>query len=255
MDLLQGLAGASLAHLILVAFVGFAASFLGGVTGYGNSALLPLVLMPVTGPEPLVPIISIVGIFNNFTRVIVFRRYIDFSHAWIVLAISLPACAFGAYIYTKLTGPIILCLIGAMLALSVPLRRLLRKRNVMLDKRGLAGGSAIFGFLTGTTTGAGVILMSLLMAVGMSGIGVLATDAVISTVTGLTRMSVYWASGAMTQQVIAFGLLIGLVSLPGTFAARAFVERLPVHVHTAFLDAIVILGSAVMIVQAARQFW
>lgn len=255
MDFLQGLTGASFAHLLLVAVVGFAASFLGGVTGYGNSALLPLVLTPVTGPEPLVPIISIVGVFNNVARVAVFRRYIDFSRAWIVLAISLPACVLGAYVYTKLTAPVILIIIGAMLALSVPLRRLLRKREITLDKRGLAGGSVIFGFLTGTTPGAGVILMSLLMAVGMSGVAVLATDAVISTVTGLTRMSVYWASGAMTPQVIAFGLLIGVISLPGTFAARFFVERLPVHVHTAILDAIVILGGAIMIVQAVRQFW
>jgi hypothetical protein len=30
---------------------------------------------------------------------------------------------------------------------------------------------------------------------------------------------------------------------------------LPLHVHTAILDAIVILGGAVMIVQAARHFW
>src|SRR5689334_20034538 len=136
MELLQGLTGASLAHLLLVAVFGFAASFLGGVTGYGNSALLPLVLMPVTGPEPLIPIISIVGIFNNATRVIVFRRYIDFSHSWIVLAVSLPACVLGAYIYTKLTGPVILCVIGTMLALSVPLRRLLKRREIALGKRG-----------------------------------------------------------------------------------------------------------------------
>lgn len=255
MEFLQGLTGASLPHLLLVAIVGFAASFLGGVTGYGNSALLPLVLMPVTGPEPLVPIISIVGVFNNVARVFVFRRYIDFGRSWIVLAISLPTCVLGAYIYTKLTAPVILIIIGVMLALSVPLRRLLRKREITLDKRGLAGGSAVFGFLTGTTPGAGVILMSLLMAAGLSGVAVLATDAVISTVTGLTRMSVYWASGAMTSQVVAFGLLIGIVSLPGTFAARAFVERLPLHVHTAILDAIVIFGGAIMIVQAVRQFW
>jgi len=254
MDLLQGFADVSPLQLILVAIVGFAASFLGGVSGYGNSALLPLVLIPITGPEPLVPIISIVGVCNNLTRIIAFRRYIDFSRSWIVLAFSLPACVLGAYTYTKLTAPIILILIGTMLTLSVPLRRILRKRNIELEKRGLAGGSVIFGFLTGTTPGAGVILMSLLMAAGMTGAAVIATDAIISAITGVTRMGVYWASGLMTAQVIAFGLLIGFAALPGAFAARWFVERLPVHMHTAILDGIVILGGATMIVQAIRQF-
>lgn len=255
MDLLQGFADVSLLQLILVAVVGFAASFLGGVSGYGNSALLPLVLIPITGPEPLVPIISIVGISNNLTRIVAFRRYIDFSHSWLVLVFSLPACLLGAYTYTKLTAPIILILIGTMLTLSVPLRRMLRNRNIALEKRGLAGGSVIFGFLTGTTPGAGVILMSLLMATGMTGASIIGTDAMISAVTGIARMGVYWYSGAMTAQVVAFGLLIGFSSLPGAFAARWFVERLPVHMHTAILDVIVILGGATMIVQAIRQFW
>ena len=255
MELLQSLTGASLPHLLLVAVIGFITSFLGGVTGYGNSALLPLVLIPVTGPEPLVPIIAIVGMFNNITRVVAFRRHIDVSRLWIVLATSLPMCALGAYTYTKLTGATVLILIGTMLTLSVPLRRVLRNRQIKLETGGLAAGSMVFGFLSGTTSGAGVILMSLLMAVGMSGIAVLATDAVISTVIGITRISVYWGSGALTPQVVTFGLMIGLISLPGAFVARAFVERLPLHVHTAILDGIVILGGAIMIVQAIGQFW
>src|SRR6476660_282134 len=146
MDLLQGFADVSLLQLILIAVVGFAASFLGGVRGYGNSALLPLIRTRITGPEPLVPISSIVAVSNNLTRIIAFRRYIDFGHSWIVLVFSLPACVLGAYTYTKLTAPIILILIGTMLTLSVPLRRILRNRKIALEKRGLAGGSVIFGF-------------------------------------------------------------------------------------------------------------
>jgi hypothetical protein len=57
----------------------------------------------------------------------------------------------------------------------------------------------------------------------------------------------------MTPQVIAVGLLIGVVAIPGAFLAKAFVERLPLHVHTGILDAIVALGGAVMIFGAFRQ--
>jgi hypothetical protein len=52
--------------------------------------------------------------------------------------------------------------------------------------------------------------------------------------------------------VIAFALLIGITALPGAFLARAFVERMPMHVHTAILDAVVILGGAFMIFSAVR---
>jgi hypothetical protein len=47
-------------------------------------------------------------------------------------------------------------------------------------------------------------------------------------------------------------LLIGIVALPGAFLAKAFVERMPVHVHTAILDAVVLLGGAVLIYGALR---
>jgi len=51
---------------------------------------------------------------------------------------------------------------------------------------------------------------------------------------------------------VAFALLIGIVALPGAFLARAFVERMPVHVHTAILDAVVLLGGIVMVAAALR---
>jgi hypothetical protein len=53
--------------------------------------------------------------------------------------------------------------------------------------------------------------------------------------------------------VLAFALLIGAVALPGAFLAKAFVERMPVHIHTAILDAAVIAGGVIMISAAARQ--
>jgi len=45
-------------------------------------------------------------------------------------------------------------------------------------------------------------------------------------------------------------LLIGIVALPGAFLARAFVERMPIHVHTAILDAVVIVGGVFLIYRA-----
>ena len=37
------------------------------------------------------------------------------------------------------------------------------------------------------------------------------------------------------------------MAFPGAFLAKAFVARLPIHVHTAILDAVVLFGGAVMV--------
>jgi uncharacterized membrane protein YfcA len=253
MELLAAFADISLFELILVAAVALFASVVGGVTGYGSSALIPLVLVPLIGPEPVVPIVSISGVFNNVTRAYAFREYINFKRGTIIMLAAVPTCMIGAYTYTKLTSAGILIAIGAMLCLSVPLRRRVPHMKVQMNTDSLAAGSLLYGFLAGSTTGSGVVLLSLLMASGLAGAFVVATDALVSIAVAIAKLMVFGVTGAMTPQVIAFGLLIGIVALPGAFLAKAFVERLPVHVHTGVLDAIVVLGGAMMVFSAFKQ--
>ena len=98
-----------------------------------------------------------------------------------------------------------------------------------------------------------MILLSLLMAAGLEGAAVIATDAVISVATSVIKISVFGLAGVVTAQVLAFAVLIGTIALPGAFFARAFVERMPLHIHTAILDVAVIAGGVVMISAALRQ--
>jgi radical SAM superfamily enzyme with C-terminal helix-hairpin-helix motif len=75
---------------------------------------------------------------------------------------------------------------------------------------------------------------------------------VISVTTSIIKISVFGLAGVVTAQVLAFALLIGGIAIPGAFLAKAFVERMPVHIHTAILDVAVIGGGVVMISAAAR---
>ena len=61
----SALADVSISQLALIAAVGMLTSVLGGVTGYGTGALMPLVLVPIVGAEPVVPIIAISAIITN----------------------------------------------------------------------------------------------------------------------------------------------------------------------------------------------
>ncbi len=211
---------------------------------------MPLVLVPIVGAEPVVPIISISALFTNTGRVAAFRHLVNRRAALVVLASALPTCALGAWGYTKLSGRGALVVIGCMLMASVPLRRLVRRRGFALSARGLALAAFGWGPLAGGTVGAGIILLSLLMATGLEGAAVVATDAVISIGIGMAKFATFGVAGVLTAQIIAIALLIGALAFPGAFVARALVERLPLHVHTAVLDAVVIAGGAAMIANA-----
>jgi uncharacterized membrane protein YfcA len=170
-----------------------------------------------------------------------------------VLLGAIPPCILTAYGYTRLTDKGAMLVIGAMLVATVPFRRLLKRYNARVGTAGLAVGAAGFGTVVGGTAGAGVILLSLLMAAGLEGAAVIATDAVISIVLGAVKMAVFGVSGVINAQILALALLIGLVAFPGAFLAKAFVERLPLRVHTAILDAAVLAGGAAMLVGALAR--
>ena len=85
-------ADVSIYQLLLVAGVALFASILGGVAGYGTGALMPLVLVPMVGAEPVVPIIALAGMLTNTGRMIAFLRHVEWRRALIVLpARSRPA--------------------------------------------------------------------------------------------------------------------------------------------------------------------
>src|ERR1700733_10397125 len=230
----------------LAAFSGIA----GGVAGYGTGALMPLVLVPILGAAPVVPIIAVSAMFTNSARIVAFRRALNLRRAVIALVAAAPPCVLGAWLYTLLTGRGAALVIGVSLIATVPLRRILKNRGRHLGEKGFAAAAAGWGVLVGGTTGAGVILLSLLMATGLEGSAVIATDAMISLAISMIKVSVFGLAGVVSPQVLAFAVLIGVVALPGAFLARAFVERMPVHIHTAILDVAVMIGGVVMISSA-----
>ena len=242
----------SLTELVLIVGLAAFSGVAGGVAGYGTGALMPLVLVPIVGAAPVVPIIAISALFTNSARIMAFRRWLNPRRALIALIAALPTCVLGAWLYTLLTGRGAALVIGTSLIATVPLRRLLKRRGHHLGEKGLAAAAAGWGVLMGGTTGAGVILLSLLMATGLEGAAVIATDATVSIVVGVIKIAVFGLAGVVTPTVLAVGLLIGCIGFPSTFLAKLIVERLPVHVHTAMLDVVVIVGGSVMIFGALR---
>src|SRR5262245_52162925 len=135
--MLSAFADISLVQLALIAGMGIFASLVGGLAGYGTGALMPLVLVPIVGAEPVVPIIAISAMLTNSSRAAAFKTSIDWRRVGIVLVCAIPTCVLGAWGYTRLTNRGAALVIGTMMALSVPLRRLLKRRGVKIGDRGL----------------------------------------------------------------------------------------------------------------------
>jgi uncharacterized membrane protein YfcA len=243
----------SIPHLALIALVAVVTSVIGGLAGYGTGALMPLVLVPIVGPEPVVPIIALSALFTNTSRAIAFRAAIDWRRAGTVFAAAVPTCLLGAWGYTTLSGRGAMIVIGSMMVASVPLRHFALRRGFKLGGRALASAAAGWGVIVGGTTGAGVLLLSMLLAAGLQGASVIATDAAISIGIGIAKVAVFGIAGVVGAKVVAVAALIGLAAFPGAFLAKRLVDKLPLRAHVAILDAVVAIGGALLILGALRR--
>jgi len=239
----------SLMQYGLVAAVAFVAAMVGGVAGYGTGLLLPPILMPMIGAEAIVPVMSVSGLMTNASRWMAFRHEFDRRRATLITAWAIPPCLLGAYGYTLLSGPGVSVLIGSVLILVVPARRILVKRLGHLSTRGVALSGAGYGLLVGGTSGTGVVLLSILLAAGLGGRAVIATDAGISIILGLLKAGVFEVSDLLPLSSWIMALVIGIVAAPGAFLAKRLTQGLSLHAHDRILDGVVILGGVFLIVQ------
>ncbi len=244
------LADVSLFQSVIIAVTAFGASILGGMAGYGTGLLLPLALVPVIGAEATVPVIAITALFTNSGRALAMRQAIDWRKVAIMVPLALPMTMLAAFLFTRLDNRGAAILIGCVLVVLVPLRRLLKRIGFRLAGVPLAVSGGVYGFVTGGSTGAGVILVSFLMASGLTGASVIATDAAISILIGFAKASTFASLGALPSALFLFALLVGLSTVPGAFIAKRILDRLPVKVHTALLDGVVVAGGLAMIARA-----
>ncbi|MGL4243083.1 MAG: sulfite exporter TauE/SafE family protein, partial [Beijerinckiaceae bacterium] len=139
------------------------------------------------------------------------------------------------------SGRGVLVLLGLTLLAMIPLKRAMA--GVVIPGRYWPLAGFAFGLLVGGTTGAGVILIAMLGGLGLAGAALVATDAAVSVVTGAVKSLTFGTLGALTPELLVFAIVIGVATLPGGYAARALMRRIPVHVHAALMDAIIAIGG------------
>jgi uncharacterized membrane protein YfcA len=236
-------------QLALVAITALGAQIIGGLAGYGTGLLMPLVLVPIIGAQAVVPVIGLSAIITNATRVLTFRNMLDARKVGIVTLFALPTTALGAWGYSLLSGRGASILIGAMLMVLVPARRLATYWRLRLGDKGLAASAVGYGALVGGTSGSGVLLISMLMSSGLSGMQVIATDAAVSFLLGFVKTGVFVSAGALPPPLWLIALLIGAMATPGALTAKWLASKFSVRLHDALLEATIVLGGLVLLIR------
>jgi uncharacterized protein len=200
----------------------------------------------------VIPVLAVAGVVINAGRFWFYRASLDRKILVQVLAVSIPFLVLGTWIYSILDVQVLGTLLGVVVIGSIPLRRILKKREIHLDAKGLAVGSSVFGLATGVATGTGVIMVTLLLGTGMTGTAVLATDALISIVLDLCKAALFHRFALLNSEALFTGLVIGVATIPGSALAAWLVTRMHAHLHILFMEALILIGGVSLVVNSWR---
>jgi uncharacterized protein len=233
--------------LAAVAVLALGAAVVGGMGGFGTGVILTAALVPLIGVKALVPVLAVAGVIINAGRFWFYRRSLERRALGVVLAASLPFLVLGTWLYSILDARAVGTLLGIAVIASVPLRRILKAREIVLQTRGLAIGAGVFGLASGVTTGTGVILVSLLLGSGLAGPAVLATDALATIALDLCKAALFQRFDLLDAQAFSTGVVIGFATIPGSAIAAWLVMRIGARLHVLFMEALILAGGSFML--------
>lgn len=229
--------------LLIAAVAAFIAGTCGGMTGFGGGLLLPPVLAPILGVQNVVPVLSFAMLITNLHRLWLYRHGLNRKLTFAVLVTMIPAVTVGMAIYMSLQRDTIAIVLGTFLIISIPIGRFLQRRQMRLDRLGLAVAGGCIGVISGTTPGAGMLMVPVLLGAGLVGPAFLATDASISVSVNLTKAIVFGGLGNLPMGLLLAAGLVGLCTVPGNYLARWILQRTSLRLHARIMETVVFIGG------------
>ncbi|MDX1432728.1 MAG: sulfite exporter TauE/SafE family protein [Gammaproteobacteria bacterium] len=242
-DLAAWLAGIDASRLVIIALLTFAGSVVAGLSGMGGGVLIAIAITPVIGVKALIPTMAVTMTINHVARVWAFRRDVHWPPALALLLTAMPTTIAGSMVYVSLAPETIAVVMGVFLIVFVPLRRYLARRRWQVGRGGLAGVGAVYGFLSGTTLGGGMLVVPALLGSGLAGATLIGTDAVVGLTILLTKVAAFGTLDLLTARLVLIGTLVGICSMPGVYLARWLLRRTTAERHTLFVEVIILAGG------------
>jgi len=238
--------------LAAIAALAVVAAIVSGMSGFGTGVILAAALVPLIGVKAVIPVLAVAGVIINAGRFWFYRTHLDRRALALVLAASLPFLVLGTWIYSILDVRALGTVLGLAVMASVPLRRILHAKQIVLGSAGLVAGSGVFGLATGMATGTGVILVSLLLGAGLATPAVLATDALVSIVLDVGKAALFQRFDLLDTEAFSTGVVIGVATIPGSAIAAWLVGRIGASLHILFMEGLILFGGASMLWHAWR---
>ncbi|MBN4065813.1 sulfite exporter TauE/SafE family protein [Candidatus Amoebophilus asiaticus] len=169
----------------------FIASIISTIGGFGTGAMVVAAGTMFFGAHEVLGITTLIFISNNITKVILFRKFIDYKIARIFIIWSVPTAIIGALLTAYISPRFLQILIGIVIALYLFSRYLNLTKNLRVTNTIIKISSMIYGFITSLVGTGGVIKAAVFVEIGLVKETFLATFAITSFFVNLTKLTIF----------------------------------------------------------------
>jgi uncharacterized protein len=229
-------------HFVLLAGVAFLAATVAGVTGFGGAAILLPALVLAYGARDAIPILTIVQLVGNGSRVWFNCKSLDLAVVkWFVLG-GVPTAVIGAMIFARAPLAVLTRVLGAFLILLVVWRHMGRV-PLRMPLRGFAVLGAVASFLSALVGSVGPLMAPFFLAYGLTKTAYIGTEALTTVIMHLTKLVVYGQNSLLSPQVMWAGVALSPVMILGSYAGKLIVERLPERVFIVVIEVTLVAAG------------
>ena len=234
---------------MVLAVGAFIAATLAAVSGFGGAALLLPILALVFGVRDAVPILTVIQIIGNGSRVFFNRREVDLHVvAWFAVG-AVPMAFVGGFLFATAPLHVLTRILGAFLVLIVLWRRVHRAGLPRPSRKGFAligGVSSLISALVGSV---GPLLAPFFLAYGLVKGAYIGTDALCAVVMHAAKLVAYRQMSVLSLSSLGVGLALGPIMIAGSFVGQRIVGRLPERVFVAIVELAIAVAGALFLIR------
>ncbi|MBD3298555.1 MAG: TSUP family transporter [candidate division Zixibacteria bacterium] len=238
--------GVELVLLLAGAFIG---SFVSAVCGFGGGFLILPLIVAVVGPRTAVPLITLGLLFSNTTRLLLLRQFIIWRMVWPYAAGGVIGAIIGGIVFTQLSTGFLFRSIGALLIISVIVRRW-KTGDILADHIWVLTPVGVFiGFFSAVWGAVGPFAVPFFLATGIRKERFVATLAVGALCIHLAKATVYGQYDLLHINLVKTGLALGVMMIIGTWVGKQVLTRTTPRLFLILVDTLLVVIGVIFLVR------
>lgn len=228
---------------IIFLALAFIVSIVSATFGFGSAIILipfSSFLLPI---KKAIAIVTIFFIAGNLSKILIFKKHIDWKATFLIWAGAVPMVFAGAYLMVIAPSEIIEKALGIIILLYVINDYFNLTKNIRLSNTAIAGAGGAYGFFAGIIGTGSAIKAALLTHMGLRKerfIAVMATSAILLNI---IKTAIYSKFALISQADIP--LITGLIicAFGGTYVGRNLVKKIHPNTFKKIILIILIIVS------------